>query len=223
MSLKAAVFDFDGLILPTEEAEFEAWTRVYAGHGATLGWEEWSVCIGTAGGFDPVGRLRQLTGKDLDGEAVQAQRRVINDELNRRTAVLPGVLDRLAEGRALGLKLGIASSSAGPWVEDHLAARELRGWFDAVVVRTDALPAKPRPDLYLAALAALGVRADEAVAFEDSMNGIAAAKAAGMFTVAVPNPMTVRMNLSRADLLVRSLAEITFTELAERLNKEAVR
>lgn len=223
MSLRAAIFDFDGLILPTEEAEFEAWNRVYAEHGQKLGWDEWSVCIGTAYAFDAVEHLSGLIGRRLDPVATQAKRRAINDELNRRTAILPGVLDRLAEGRTLGLKLAIASSSEGPWVETHLADRGLRHWFDAVIVRTAAIPAKPKPDLYLLALAALGVRAGEAVAFEDSMNGIAAAKAAGIFTVAVPNSMTEKLDLSAADLRVNSLADVTFADLARRIPQEATR
>lgn len=223
MSLRAAIFDFDGLILPTEEAEFEAWNRIYAEHGQKLGWDEWSVCIGTAYAFDAVEHLSGLIGRRLDPAATQAKRRAINDELNRRTAILPGVLDRLEEGKALGLKLAIASSSEGPWVEDHLAQRGLRHWFDAVIVRTAAIPAKPKPDLYLLALSALGVRAGEAVAFEDSMNGIAAAKAAGIFTVAVPNPMTERLDLSAADLKVASLEAISFRDLASRIPLEATR
>jgi beta-phosphoglucomutase-like phosphatase (HAD superfamily) len=127
---------------------------------------------------------------------------------------MPGVRDRLAEGRALGLKLAIASSSEQAWVDDHLRALTLAPLFDAVLVRNDRLPAKPKPDLYLAALAALGASASEAVAFEDSMNGIAAAKAAGIFCVAVPNAMTSGLDLSRADLRVDSLRDVTLAGLA---------
>ena len=223
MSLKAALFDFDGLILPTEEAEFEAWNRVYAEYGQTLGWEEWSVCIGTAGAFDPIGRLEQLAGRRLDRGATDARRRAINKALNDAGAVLPGVVERLAEGRALGLKLAVASSSEGAWVPEHLHARGLTHWFDAIVVRNASLPAKPDPALYLEALRVLGVRADEAVAFEDSMNGIRAAKAARIFTVAVPNPMTERLDLSAADLRVASLASMTLGELVTRFRAEVVR
>ena len=70
-----------------------------------------------------------------------------------------------------------------------------------------ALDWKPRafgPGLYLAALEALGVRAEEAIAFEDSPNGIRAAQAAGIFCVAVPNPITRQLPLDRADLQVQS-------------------
>jgi beta-phosphoglucomutase-like phosphatase (HAD superfamily) len=73
--------------------------------------------------------------------------------------------------------------------------------------------AKPRPALYLEALDRLGVTADDAVAFEDSPNGVAAAKAAGLLCVAVPNAITGALDLRAADLVVRSLAEVRLDEL----------
>jgi beta-phosphoglucomutase-like phosphatase (HAD superfamily) len=75
---------------------------------------------------------------------------------------------------------------------------------------------KPSPVLYLEALDHLGVRADEAIALEDSTNGVAAAKAAGIFTVAFPNPVTRGSDLSAADLLVHSLEEVPLRSLLER-------
>jgi len=77
--------------------------------------------------------------------------------------------------------------------------------------------AKPAPDLYLEACAGLGVDPREAVAVEDSPNGIAAAKAAGLRCVAVPNELTRQLDLDRADLVVDSLAEVTLAEALRRL------
>jgi putative hydrolase of the HAD superfamily len=85
--------------------------------------------------------------------------------------------------------------------------------WDAVRTRDDVARTKPAPDLYLAAVEALGVAPQDAVAFEDSMNGIAAAKAAGLRCVAVPNALTTGMDLSRADLRLASLAETPLEEL----------
>ena len=76
---------------------------------------------------------------------------------------------------------------------------------------------KPEPDLYIAALICLGVGADEAVAIEDSPNGITSAKRAGLRTVAVPNPITAGLDLSGADLQLGSLAEVTLPDLLGRL------
>jgi beta-phosphoglucomutase-like phosphatase (HAD superfamily) len=72
---------------------------------------------------------------------------------------------------------------------------------------------KPDPALYLLALERLGVRADEAIAFEDSPNGILAAKRAGMFCVAIPNPLTKDLPLELADRRLRSLEEFDLDDV----------
>ncbi|MPZ70941.1 MAG: HAD-IA family hydrolase, partial [Actinobacteria bacterium] len=77
----------------------------------------------------------------------------------------------------------------------------------------DHAKAKPDPHLYLAALASLGLDADQAIAIEDSPNGVAAAKAAGLFCVAVPNPITATLDLSRADVILGSLEDMPLEEL----------
>jgi putative hydrolase of the HAD superfamily len=72
---------------------------------------------------------------------------------------------------------------------------------------------KPEPDLYLAVLEELDVRPDEAIALEDSPNGITSAQAAGLFGVVVPNPLTLRLRTDHADLKVESLADVALGEL----------
>jgi beta-phosphoglucomutase-like phosphatase (HAD superfamily) len=84
----------------------------------------------------------------------------------------------------------------------------------------DAARAKPRPTLYLEALDRLGVTAGEAIAFEDSPNGITAAKAAGLYCIAVPNPTTASLDVTHADLVLRSLEEVPLGDLLRRVEKE---
>jgi len=118
-----------------------------------------------------------------------------------------GVREYVADAKRLGLRLAVASSSSRAWVLGHLERLHLNADWDAVRTRDDVARTKPAPDLYLSAVAALGVAPKEAVAFEDSANGIAAAKDAGLLCVAVPNALTAGMDLSRADLRLASLAE----------------
>ena len=80
----------------------------------------------------------------------------------------------------------------------------------------DTARAKPRPDLYLEALDRLRLEPHEGIAFEDSPNGVTAAKAAGLLCVAVPNPMTATLALDDADLVVESLADFPLPKLLER-------
>jgi putative hydrolase of the HAD superfamily len=75
---------------------------------------------------------------------------------------------------------------------------------------------KPNPDLFLEALKQLDLQKHEAIVFEDSPNGVQAAKTAGIFVVAVPNPLTARLGVDGADLTVRSLADLSLPALLER-------
>lgn len=131
--------------------------------------------------------------------------------------VMAGIRDYLVEGRRLGLRLGIASSSPRDYVEAHLGRIGLDEGWDVVVCREDAPRAKPAPDLYLRAVELLGVAPYEAVALEDSPNGIAAAKDAGLWVVAVPNALTAAGDLTRADCRVSTCAELPLPTLLERL------
>jgi beta-phosphoglucomutase-like phosphatase (HAD superfamily) len=105
-------------------------------------------------------------------------------------------------------------------VSGHLDRLGILGRFDCVRCRDDVNNAKPAPDLYLAVLECLNVRATEALAIEDSPNGVIAAKGAGMRCVAIPNSITATLDLSAADLILRSLSEVSLPELLERLEPE---
>jgi HAD superfamily hydrolase (TIGR01509 family) len=179
--------------------------------------ETWSDVIGRgADYFDPYQELVERLGRDLDREAVLNRRKARHLEMIAELEVLPGVAEAMAEARAIGLLLGVASSSSHRWVDGHLVRLGLDG-FRCVRCRDDVAQAKPAPDLYLAVCECLGVEPAEAVALEDSANGIAAAKAAGMRCVAIPNPMTEGLDLSAADLRLTSLADLSVAELLERL------
>lgn len=213
MKLEAVVFDFDGLILDTEKAEFDSWCEVYREHGATLDFEDWCVCIGTSGAFDPVAHLEGLVKTSLDRQAVRARVMEKDRKYLDGMELLPGVLDRLDEAGRLGMKVGLASSSSDEWVTGNLRKHGILGRFQAVRTRTTVPRPKPAPDLFLAAAEALGASPSRCVALEDSMNGIRSAKDAGMFCVAVPNGLTCRLDLSAADVRYASLADFTFAGL----------
>jgi HAD superfamily hydrolase (TIGR01509 family) len=215
-TIRALLFDFDGLVLDTESTEFRAWSELYERHGHRFELERWAAAIGTLEGFDPEQHLASL-GAVIEAEELLARERR-NLDLCDLKELRPGVAELLGEAEQRGIVTAIVSSSSDEWIERHLDARGLRERFGTIVcANRDASRAKPRPDLYLEALDRLGVNANEAVAFEDSPNGIAAAKAANVFTVAVPNPITAQLDLSRADLVVDSLAGLTIASLERRL------
>ena len=215
--IRAIVFDFDGLILDTEEPVYRSWLEVYQAHGEELPFERWVQIVGsTTAGFHPQHHLEERLGHSLPKE-------VLDRRIGRRTEmilaqdVLPGVARLIREARARSLKLGVASSSTSDWVKGHLARLGILDAFDCMRCRDDVVNAKPEPDLYLAVLECLGVRASEAIAIEDSPNGVLAAKRAGLRCVAIPNSITAQLDLGRADLLLGSLDEVSLAQLLEKM------
>jgi HAD superfamily hydrolase (TIGR01509 family) len=218
--IRAIIFDFDGLILDTEEPVLRSWVEVYKEHGKQLPLERWVEIVGsTTIGFHPQRHLEELLGRPLPQE-------VLDRRVGRRTEfiqakqLLPGVLQHIDEARALGLKLGVASSSTTEWVKGHLARLGILDRFHCVRCRDDVANAKPAPDLYLAVLECLEVSAAEAFAIEDSPNGITAAKQAGLRCVAIPNTITAGLDLTRADVLLGSLSEVTLAQLLTRVEPQ---
>jgi HAD superfamily hydrolase (TIGR01509 family) len=205
--IRALFFDFDGLITDTESADYEAWRSVYADHGVVLPLERWLASIGSDGSsFVPLDHLRELVGA-LDEEAVTATRRARLHALFAELRPLPGVVDWLREAREHGLHVGVVSSSSRAWVDDHLERLGLAAHVDFRMTRDDVSRVKPHPDLYLRALAHVGVEAAHALAVEDSPNGLRAARAAGLACVAVPGPMTRGLVFESPTLVLESLAE----------------
>jgi HAD superfamily hydrolase (TIGR01509 family) len=213
----------DGLILDTEGPVYTAWREEFAAHGCPpLTIEEWSAEIGTMGGLDLVGMIRARATRPFDEEAMHARRRGRCKELLDDETVQPGVVDWLDAAADHGLAVAIASSSQSQWVEPLLDRLGLRQRFGHIACYGDGLAAKPEPDTYRAACAALGVEPDAAIALEDSPHGVAAAKAAGLWCVAVPHAITEQLDLTQADLVLRSLADISLRD-ALRMRAETVR
>ncbi len=220
--IRALVFDFDGLIVDTEVPIFRVWQRIYRERGQELPLERWLTIIGTASGpFDPVTDLGEKTGTRLDQQEMEALERLYYQEATALQQLLPGVIDYLVAAQQLGLKTAVASSSTRKWVTDHLNRFGIGGHFDAVVCREDVTRTKPDPDLYRTALDRVGVPPAEAIALEDSSNGVRAAKAAGLFCVAVPNPLTADLDLSEADLRLVSLEMMPLRTLIKEAQRKA--
>jgi beta-phosphoglucomutase-like phosphatase (HAD superfamily) len=208
--LKAVIFDFDGLMIDTESPAYAAWSAIYREHGAVLELALWVECVGsTHARFDPVDHLMALTGKELDRAALFADKEGRKAKGCSRLPLMPGVEARIVEARALGLKIAVASSSSSGWVRGHLDRHRLTPRLDLVRTREDVTRVKPFPDLYLSAAAGLGVDPGTCLVFEDSLNGVRAAKAAGARCLAVPNPITRGLDFSAADGVHRSLADVS--------------
>jgi HAD superfamily hydrolase (TIGR01509 family) len=190
---------------------------VFTVHGHELRADLWADLIGRPRTyFDMYAHFKKLNGPLTDLDALRKDRRARVVQLVLEQPILPGVCDYLSEAREMGLKIGLASSSGGDYVRGHLRRLELFDYFHVTKCFEDTGLHKPDPEPYLAVLGAMKISPSEAVAFEDSPNGVASARAAGIFCVAVPNPMTQCLSLAHADLCLKSLADEPLSQLLSR-------
>jgi HAD superfamily hydrolase (TIGR01509 family) len=216
--VKALLFDFDGTIVDSESVDLRSWEEVFEAHGHSVPHDRWAIRIGTFGALDELDELEAVVGRPVDREAVQAARRAREAELMELEPVRAGISAYLDDARELGLAVGIVSSSSRAWVDSNLPRLGIAdGWACICCGDGDRERCKPSPVLYLEALDQLGVEAGEAIAIEDSPNGVAAAVEAGIFCVAVPNPVTSRLDLGAADVLVDSLEDLPLRDLIARV------
>ena len=221
-TLSAVVFDFDGVIFDSETPEYEAHRRMFERCGLSLGPDEWCDQIGLwADDQDErwFARLRAARGGPATLEDFRAEKRRLFTELVPRTP-MPGILELLGALEHRGVPVAIASTSPARWVVSAAASLRLVERFQTIVTADDVRRRKPAPDVYLEAARRLGVPPGRTVALEDSAPGIAAARAAGMKTIAIPHWLTERHDLSAADLCVRQAGEVTVPVL-ERLVGES--
>lgn len=220
--IKALIFDFDGLIMDTESPEVDGWQAIYAEYGQEFPLKIWirDVVGSTIANFDPAAHLASMTGRKLDQEGLRSRMRTYRLQKQAGLSARPGVVDTIKAARRMGLRLAVASSSGHAWVDGYLRQLGLLELFDAILCNEDVQHIKPDPELFLAALKALKLRSDEALVFEDSPNGVLAARRAGIRVVAVPNPVTAHAAIVGASVVLGSLADIALKDLLQQVDLE---
>jgi HAD superfamily hydrolase (TIGR01509 family) len=195
-SLRAVIFDMDGLMFDTEALNMKAWKAAGKQHGCEMPDELIHAHIGA--NVETAKRLmREHFGSDFDFDAVRGDRieyafRFIEEN---GTPLKPGLRELLAFLGQKGLKTAVASSSEERFVRFYLEHARLGHEFDALICGDRVKKSKPEPDIFLLALSELGVTAGEALVLEDSYNGIRAAHRAGIRSIMVPDllPSTPEM------------------------------
>lgn len=217
MTLRALIFDVDGTLAETEEAHRAAFNAVFAARG--LGWH-WSVddyrlLLRVTGGKERMAAHRDRLGLTLpDAAGIAALHREKTAEYARLLAAgglsaRPGVLALVAAARAAGLRLAVATTTSPGNVQALcrcLWQQDATRVFDVIAAGDEVSAKKPAPDVYLLALARLGLSARDCLAFEDSRNGVLAARAAGLAVIATPSVYTLREDLTQARVVLPDLA-----------------
>jgi HAD superfamily hydrolase (TIGR01509 family) len=204
MRIEALVFDFDGLLMDTETASLVAWQLLWRWHGLELDVATFFAPHGGDMTAERYAALAAAVGQDYDQVASHAQRMVYRAELHAALELSEGIGPWLDEARDLGLRLAVASSSPRDWIEEHLSRTGYRDRFELFACGDEVAEVKPAPDVYLLALSRLGVPADRAIAFEDTVHGVAAARAAGLRCVAIPHPNADPALFTEADAVLTS-------------------
>jgi HAD superfamily hydrolase (TIGR01509 family) len=195
------LYDFDGLLIDSETAGLISWQELYAEHGYELDLDHWlAEVVASRGPVMPTAAFENAHGSAPDWRRLEAERIRRRDEL---LVARPGVPGHLAAAAAAGVRLAIVSNAPDWWVDAMLEHTGIDpDLFEIVVTKSPELAKKPQPDAYLHAMRTLDTTADRVLVFEDSPPGIAAATAAGLLCVAVPNAVTERMDLSGAPVIL---------------------
>jgi putative hydrolase of the HAD superfamily len=208
MGIDALVFDFDGLLMDTETASLRAWQYLWRWHGLELDTGTFFAPHGGDVTAERYAALASAVGADYDQAASHAQRMVYRKDLHAALVLSAGIGPWLDEARDLGLRLAVASSSPRDWISGHLSRTGYLDRFELLACGDEVTAVKPAPDVYRLALSRLEVPADRAVAFEDTVHGMAAAKEAGLRCVAIPHPHADPALFTAADLLLTSAADL---------------
>jgi HAD superfamily hydrolase (TIGR01509 family) len=205
--IRAVVFDLDGLLFDTENLWVEEESRLLVDHGVAYAADDRLATVGQTIDTSVAYFARRI---GLPTSAIPALRKELTRRVRaamvERLQPLPGAIELVRAIASAGLPFGIASNNDK---DNALLALEVAGLadaFDVVVSAEEVEYAKPAPDVYLRACAALRVAPSEALALEDSSSGIAAARAAGMLVYAVPQ--FAEMDVSAADRVLTSLEEL---------------
>ncbi len=218
--LAAVVFDFDGVILDSETAEFESHRRIFGRFGVPLTPEDWCGQIGLwVEGHERrwCEHLRTLADEAPDFEPYKEEQRRLFDEIISREP-MPGIRELLDALSRAAVPMAVASTSSARWVVPAVERLGLSDRFRTIVTAEDVERRKPAPDVYLEATRRLGAEPRRAVAIEDSAPGIQAATAAGLKTVAIPHWLTERHDLARATLRVAHAGELNPEVLSRLVN-----
>ena len=214
MPVRAFVFDVDGTLAETEEAHRASFNQAFGEHRLGWCWDRslYRDLLRTTGGRERILEYGRRVGADVDAAALHARKTAIYTERVKagRIELRPGVAALLAHARREGLQLAIATTTSRANVtallDATLGAASIR-WFASIRTGEDVAAKKPDPEVYHLVLSDLGLPAADCLAFEDSANGLAAARSAGLRTIVAPSVYSADDDFSGADLVVDTLEQ----------------
>jgi len=217
--IKGIIFDFDGLIIDTETPELQAWQELFDSFDIEFPYADYIRRIGNAyNDTSPLEILKAKLGAKIDESNISTSFQKRKNTLIEQQPLCDGVKDYLLTAKRLGLQIGLASSSSIAWIDHHISARNIKSFFTCIKTLEDVTHPKPDPELYFRTVNCMEIEPKEAIALEDSYNGIIAAKKAGIHAIAIPNHVTRGLDFSCADLQLNKLSEMSLYSLVDHFN-----
>lgn len=214
--IKAAIFDLDGVLINSLPFHYASLKELFSQYGIKYSFDEYIAKDITAGAMNIIPRVINEHRKDLDINSVLSKRRIDFRELleeknrmavSRAIKLYPGVLSLLKSLKSSGYKIAVASGGTHYFVNHVLRKNKIERYFDAIVTGEDKVRRKPYPDIFLKTAKKLKTKPKECLVIEDSRDGVAAAKRAGMKCIGHYNKK-YKQDLSRADEIVSSMSRI---------------
>jgi HAD superfamily hydrolase (TIGR01509 family) len=221
VAVQAIIFDFDGLLMDTETTSLASWQWAWRQHGLELDVSGFFADHGGDVTEDRYARLARAVGPAFAREDIHAGRVAYRNTLHEDLGLSAGIADWLDQAAKLGIRLAVASSSPGDWVRGHLDRVGVLARFEVLASGDEVPRAKPDPAVYALALRRLGVPAGRAVAVEDAAHGVAAARAAGLRSIAIPNPHADPARFGAADVVLASAADAELAPVLRSLDRRS--
>lgn len=205
--IKGVIFDFDGVIVKSDESRYSILKNSLANVGYSLSKDEFRVAVG----MRTKDFLQEIVGKTISAEEINKIYEELNNNINNNPrnyfVVNSGLLSLCKNLYKNSYKMAIASSSNTDNIVKALEILNLKEYFN-VVIGSDLVDSpKPSPEVYLNAVEKLNLEISECIAIEDSPIGILSAKKAGLFCIAIKHSMN-QETLSLADMVIESLDQI---------------
>jgi beta-phosphoglucomutase-like phosphatase (HAD superfamily) len=230
MSLQALIFDVDGTLADTEDLHRQAFNGAFDRHGLDWHWgrRTYSDLLKVTGGHERLARFIDLAEMPIASKVllrgqipvIHATKTILYTQYLAagRIRLRDGIGPLIAEAHRAQLKLAIASTTTRTNIEclvRHLFGCPDQDLFDCIRASDSAVPKKPAPAIYSLVLNDLGLDARDVIAFEDSANGLASAKGAGLCTLVTPTIWTAGEDFSTADAVLPTLSGCDLNRLAD--------